>query len=242
MTLIQAASFCILNTKHSLVYILAQKSPQLRRGLRPMQINTRGICFVAYGAPAVRELGEALSALRKITDLPVAVVSDHKTPYHGVRHINFTRRDTGARWSKLNLDALSPYDYTLYLDADTRVMGDIFAGFEILADGYDFVIAPSRFQHGAVLQHIQQGERELTFSELGTSALLQLQAGVFFFRKSPAVLELFTAWRAEWERFQDQDQAALLRALDKSPVRVWILSYLFNGGELVEHLFGRATH
>jgi histidinol-phosphate/aromatic aminotransferase/cobyric acid decarboxylase-like protein len=92
-----------------------------------------------------------------------------------------------------------------------------------------------------IFRHIKNEERELTFSELGTSDLLQLQAGVFFFHKSPAVLELFTAWREQWERFEDQDQAALLRALDKTPVKVWILSYLFNGGELVQHLFGRAV-
>lgn len=200
-----------------------------------------GVVYVAYGAPALRELGASLDALRKVTDYPIAVVCDQKTPYHGIAHIHLPRRDTGARWSKLNLDALSPFDNTLYLDVDTRVHGDIFAGFEILKNGYDFVIAPSRFQHSAVLQHINERERTLTFSELGTSELLQLQAGVFFFRKSPAVLDLFAAWRAEWERFKDQDQAALLRALDKSPVKVWILSYLFNGGELVEHLFGRAV-
>jgi len=206
-----------------------------------MPASTRGIIYVAYGAPAIRELGSALADLRKVTDLPVAVISDQKTPYHDIQHISFERRDKGARWSKLNLDALSPFDFTLYLDADTRVMGDIFAGFEILDDGYDFVIAPSRMQYGSIFRHIQNQERELTFSELGTSDLLQLQAGVFFFRKSPAVLELFTTWRAEWERFQDQDQAALLRALDKTPVRVWLLSYLFNGGELVQHVFGRAV-
>lgn len=206
-----------------------------------MQDNTRGICFVAYGDPARRELGAALNDLRKVTDLPVAVICDQKTPYHALQHIHFERRDKGARWSKLNLDALSPFDNTLYLDVDTRVMGDIFAGFEILADGYDFVIAPSRMQYSLIFRHIKNEERELTFSELGTSDLLQLQAGVFFFRKSPAVLELFTTWREQWERFEDQDQAALLRALDKTPVKVWLLSYLFNGGELVQHLFGRAV-
>jgi lipopolysaccharide biosynthesis glycosyltransferase len=197
--------------------------------------------YVAYGGPAVRELGLALGALHKVCDYPVAVVSDERIPYAGVQRIKFERRDKGARWSKLNLDALSPFEQTLYLDVDTRVQGDIFAGFEILQDGYDFVVAPSRFQHGAVLQHINKKERELTFNALGASELLQLQAGVFFFNKSAATLELFTNWRAEWERFKDQDQAALLRALDKSPVKVWILSYLFNGGELVEHLFGRAV-
>lgn len=199
-----------------------------------------GVCFVAYGAPACRELGTSIAALRKVCDYPIAIISDQKTPYSDVQHIVFPLRDKGARWSKLNLDTLSPFDYTLYLDVDTRVMGGIFAGFDILQSGYDLVIAPSNFQYSAIFRHIQNAERQLTFEELGTSELLQLQAGVFFFRKSPAMLELFTTWRVEWERFEDQDQAALLRALDKTPVKLWILSYMFNGGELVQHLFGRA--
>ena len=88
------------------------------------------------------------------------------------------------------------------------------------------MIAPSRFQHSAVLQHINQKERELTFAELGTSELLQLQGGVFFFRKSAAVLDLFAAWRAEWERFKDQDHAALLRSLECSKLFVAAASLL----------------
>lgn len=208
-----------------------------------MGAGANGVCFVAYGAPAIRELGAALGALRKVADYPVAVLTDEeRLPYYDIETIHFPRRDQGARWSKLNLDTLSPFDNTLYLDVDTRVMGDIFAGFDILADGYDLVIAPSHFQYNAVFRHVEERERAFTFAELETNELLQLQAGVFFFRKSPAMLQLFDTWRAEWERYQGQDQAALLRALDKSPVKVWLLSYLFNGGELVQHLFGRAVH
>jgi len=44
--------------------------------------------------------------------------------------------------------------------------------------------------------------------------------------------------RAEWLRFRDQDQAALLRALAIAPVRAWLVGHPWNGGALVDHRFG----
>ena len=206
------------------------------------QKTPNAISFVVYGEAARRELSPALTALRKVSTLPVAVITDAKTAHKDVDHVLFDRRDRGARWSKLNLDTLSQFENTLYMDVDTRVKGDIFAGFNILADGWDFVVTASHYQAGAVFRHINnESEKTITLNELANGEPLQLQGGVFFFAKNERTYKLFQAWREEWERFEDQDQAALLRALDRAPVRVWLLSQMFNGGELVEHLFGRAV-
>ncbi len=157
---------------------------------------------------------------------------------NGLHNIGFGDNGTG-RWAKLNLDQLSPYDPTLYLDADTRVHGDARAILSILGDGYDLAVAPSTKQGTEALWHIAEDEREATFAELGRD-LLQLQGGVIAFRKTAEVHALFAAWREEWQRWRDQDQAALLRALYRCPVRLWLLSNEWNGGALIEHRYGAA--
>lgn len=190
---------------------------------------------MAYGLRARQETEEAIRFLRAHNDLPVTVVGER---VNALDHIGFGDPGTG-RWAKINLDLLTPYDDTLYLDADTRIHGDISAGLRVLADGWDMAICPSTKQGTELLWHVDEAERKATFKELGHD-LLQLQGGVIFFRKSPEVHALFQAWREEWQRWRDQDQAALLRALYRCPVRLWLLDNEWNGGSLIEHRYGAA--
>jgi hypothetical protein len=202
---------------------------------------TEGVCFVAYGAAARKECQQAIRALRRHHDWPITVVAEG--PIEGVRHVYAPRLDPGARLAKLNLDTVSPYDHTLYMDADTRTKGDLSAGFAVLADGWDIALAPSPRQDGDALGNCPEADREATWAALGARHVLALQAGVMFWRRCEAVSRLFAAWREEWRRFRQMDQAALLRALWRAPVRVWILGSEWNGarGELVTHGYGRAA-
>ncbi len=204
-----------------------------------------GVVYVVYGEAARREAAASVASLRAIdgnNDYPVAIVGEGVS---GVDHIAFVSPFAEAvrasRWAKLNLDRLSPFRYTLYLDADTRLKGDLAAGFKILADGWDMVIAPSGRQGGDVMGHLPQDERIFTLATLRNPLPLQWQAGVFYFKRERAGA-LFAAWREAWQRFKGQDQGALLRALAASSVRVWTLGEVWNrpGGEVVDHLFGRA--
>lgn len=197
-----------------------------------------GALLVAYGQNARREAGYAIEALAQhMPDLPVVVVSD--APMMGARWIHMEQRDAGARWAKLSLDHLTPFDRTLYLDADTRVNGDVSAGFAMLADGWDMVMTASDRQRGELCWQCEAEEREATRTETATEPL-GLQAGVMFVAKNDRTALLFAQWRAEWERWQGPDQGALLRALYTVPVRLWLLGRDWNGGRLVEHRFGMA--
>lgn len=186
---------------------------------------------MAYGERAIAEAGHSRASLARVhPELPVLVIGPETCP----------QRDAGGRWAKLNLDTLSPFEQTLYLDADTRVRGDLSAGFRILADGYDLALAFSMRQGSDVLGNCGLPDRSATFEELACRDLLGLQAGVMFFQKGEAVSRLFSTWCEEWGRFRAMDQAALLRALARVPVRVWLLGRAWNGGELIEHRFGAA--
>ncbi len=194
----------------------------------------RGVVYVAYGDKANRCAARSIAALKD--DLPVLVISDARI--EGQKTCVFPQRDRGARWAKLNIDVLSPFEQTLYLDADTIPYQEVSAGFQLLDDGWEFVIAPSPNQERDWLWHVEEEERIATEQEVGR--MVQLQGGVWFMRKTPAVHRMFSRWREEWERWQGQDQAALMRALQKEPVRLWLLGPAWNGGVVVGHRFGEA--
>lgn len=193
---------------------------------------------MVYGKAARREAATSIEMLRRFHDWPVAVIGD-RVAVPGVRNISFPDRDSGARWAKLHLDILSPFRRTLYLDADTRPYQDLSDGFAVLDDGWDLVLAPSTQQGWSWLWHCGNADREATLEAWGWRPLA-LQAGVMFVRRNRRVHRLFAAWRQEWERFEDQDQAALLRALRRAPARIWLLGKPWNGGAIVGHRFGQA--
>lgn len=196
-------------------------------------MESRGIIYIAYGDKAISEFIKSSETMRQVCNHPIVVISDKNVA--GQKTIVFDSEPTG-RWAKLNADCLSPFDLTLYLDADTRVRQPIDAGFEMIADGWDLAITPSQQQGPELLWHVGEDDKEYTLDTLGFDAL-QLQGGLFFFRKSRKVKRFFTRWRIEWLKYKNQDQGALLRALYANPAKVWLLGHCWNGGAIVEHTF-----
>jgi hypothetical protein len=202
---------------------------------------SRGIVYIAYGDNARAKTHQAIQSLVKWQQhYAVCVISEGVT-VDGCDFEMFSRRGLpywqAARAAKVILYDLSPYDHTLYVDADTRIQGNVSIGFKLLDDGYDLVIVPSANQGSDVLWNVAADERQRTFEEVGFRPL-QLQAGVMWFRKSDATRQFFVAWAKEWARFEGQDQAAFTRALVQSPVKVWLLGRPFNGGAVIQHWFG----
>ena len=195
-----------------------------------------GVMYVAYGRKARNEAAASIASLREFHDWPVAVASD-KPLVRGTRLLHCEQRGTPGRWAKVNLDKLTPWEWTLFLDADTRIHGDLSIGFRLLANGYDLVMVPSRPQHNDMLRHLGDQERKRTLGELPLD-VLQLNTGVMWF--GPGAAPLFEVWREEWERWRDKDQGALLRALYRHPVALALLGQPFNDehGDVVEHRFG----
>ena len=209
------------------------------------EMTQRGIVTIAQGDPARQQAIAAINALRRAgSKMPVAVIGDRPIDIASV-HIHMDDdvvSDPGARKAKVNLDLLSPFEHTLYMDADTRVVTDeIGIGFDMLADGWQLVITPNAHQNDEILWHVGEAERLDTFAMFGTPEILALSGGVFWFAKCAEVTALFAAWREEWGLYHEQDQAALLRAMRQSPVKTWLLGRAFNGGgSPIKHLYGWA--
>jgi len=189
-------------------------------------MNERYAAFVVFGEKAERMWGDAVEALEQHNpDLQCWATSDAELgPGPG----------TPGRWAKVNLCDWSRGDQTLYLDVDTVVHEDVSAGFALLDDGWDMVITPSA---GEWLGHLPVEERDVTESELGWRPL-QLQAGVFWFKRNDTVHRFFEAWREEWQRFEGEDQGAFIRALYRCPIRLWLMGRPWNGGDAIEHSYG----
>lgn len=196
-----------------------------------------GVVYVAYGHNARAEAAESIRTLREHHDWPVAIVGD-RVP--GTQHVPWEGFGRPGRWAKVNLLELSPFEWTLYLDADTRVRGDLSVGFDILRSGWEMVMVPSKQGELEAASILVEGERNATLAELGDCWPLMLNTGVIWFRRTPRTARLWQMWREEWLRFQEHDQGALMRAMERCPVKLWLLGRAFNGGEVVEHLFGRA--
>ena len=177
-----------------------------------------------------------IASLRQFHDWPVMAVADQQVTGADVIY-RFEEPGWGARWAKLNLDKLAPWPSYLYLDADTRVCGDLSAGFDILADGWDMAITASKHQETNWLWQASEEER----AETGNALKLSLQGGVFYARQCERIHQFLDTWRAQWLRFGHIDQGALIRALYQCPVRLWLLDRTYNDGELIEHRWGRAV-
>jgi len=196
-----------------------------------------GIVYVAYGRRARIEVAESIRTLRHWNNFPITVIC--KAEMDGHHCILFDRPGPGARWAKLNIDKLVEYENVAYLDADTRVLDNLQPAFNILETGWDMLIALSFRQGHEVFGHVGKNERAATFAELQNPFPLQLQAGVMFFNRQRCA-GFFAAWRDEWRRWEDKDQAAFIRALNREPIRIFLLGRDWNGGAIIQHLFGRA--
>ncbi len=204
-----------------------------------MVANNRGVIYVAFGRGARREARLSAESLKRYHPLmPVLVITGRDDgPVGWAPSVEYDDPGTPGRWAKVNLDRLTIWEDTLFLDADTRVYGNLEQGFQVLSQGYDLAMCPSIPQQAEMLGHLTEEERTTTLVSLPIEPL-QLNTGVMWFRKTAAITKLFAEWRRQWKRWQDKDQGALLRALYQRPVRIWLMGRAFNAGTIVGHRFG----
>lgn len=202
------------------------------------QLRSKGAIFIAYGNDASVDAHRAQQQFVTLhPDIPTSVVSDFKI-FEG-DNLYYLPDDNQAnfwlsRRAKIELYNLSPYEFTLYMDADTYAYRPLTYYWRLLEREFDIVITPAKQQDDDCLWHVGEPEKQETLDEIGYTPL-QLQGGVFAFRRSPACEKFFSAWKREWFRYEGQDQAALLRALQDVPLRIALLSKVYNGGAYLAH-------
>lgn len=194
-----------------------------------------GVCYVALGKRAKEE--QRLSSETLPEGWPVFV-------YDKVDENSELTVEQQAHLAKTRAIHWTPYDWTLLLDADTRVLEEPSLGFHMLKKHWDIAMVPSiPNTPGQVLWSLSTPDREYTFKQLGYWRHPMLNTGVIYFSASSAPVGiLFEAWEREWLKFKDRDQGAFLRALFQNPVKLILLGKDYNSaeGKVIKHLFGRA--
>ena len=131
-----------------------------------------------------------------------------------------------SRRLKTQLNTYSPYGETLFLDADILPIGDLTDLWAYL-DGADMAMAADRMAEIGRCDHVAPEEINFTLAQLAPETR-HFNSGVVLWRRTVAIDDLFTAWQHEWQRFGQQDQLALARAIDLTQTSVVQLPYSYN--------------
>jgi len=210
--------------------------PKAEGRMKPKERGTgskRGIYCVAFGDPARRCARRMMeTAKRHMPDIPIALCSDREIGPEDVLIVQ-PDSDIGGRRAKLRAYELAPAEWqaVLYLDADTEVVAPIYRFFEWIEDGWEFVICKDPHLMDTMHAFRRPGNRvELNDTErtIYTLHTLQLNGGVWAFARNDRVQRFFSRWLAEWERYAQRDQGALIRALYAEPLRILVLGNEWN--------------
>lgn len=195
---------------------------------------TRGVMYMAWGENAVRQAHESMMSLwLHEPKMPVMVLGDRETErllrrcaprndttFHLVEMDPFDMRGRPgfkflAGRIKPLMAKISPWDETLYVDADSLFKQSPSPGFERLKL-WDLVIACHEKGVGGT-DWSNCTERKETSKLIGSPMVLYHNSGMIFWRKNERTEKLFDLWSEEWLKYQHWDeQVALLRALMRS--------------------------
>ena len=219
-------------------YQIAVPSPQveeLEERPEPMEKgteSTRGIYCVAFGEPARESCLKMMTSAKKyMPDIPIALCSDRAIGPEDVLIIE-PDSDVGARKNKLRAYELAPAEWksVLYLDADTEVVADIRFYFQLIEDGWEFVICtdPHLDSMGFLKNRATVKELDDTTHKVVTLRTTQYNGGVWAFTRNAKVKRFFTRWLTEWEKYAQRDQGALTRAMYTESLKVYLLGNEWN--------------
>ncbi len=178
-----------------------------------------GCLYVAFGRPYLEAAQASARSVRSVTPgIPIAIVTDEAAPT-GFDEV-VALADTDGYRAKVRGMLVSPFDRTLFLDADTYAAADVAELFQVL-DSFDLAAAQAPNRVTLPLDDVPDA-----FPELNT--------GVVAFRQNAAVERFLHSWLEEYDRLKplrppSQDQAAFRRALyTATDVRLTVLPTEFN--------------
>ncbi|MEN3791777.1 glycosyltransferase [Fulvimarina sp. MAC3] len=182
-----------------------------------------GIIYIAFGKRYRDEALFSANSLKSQCDLPVTLFTDSAVSDAAIDHCEIIRPE--HKRAKVDFIVKSPYQRTLYLDSDTKVVGDLTDLFPVL----------DRFNIAGVQDHSRKSYRwssQIQEYEAIPYAFPEYNGGVLLYDRSPATLEFFELWREFFYRYRDQtngqDQASLRIALWKSRANVHTLPFEYN--------------
>lgn len=228
-----------------------------------------GVLYMGFGQKAADGISQSInSMLRRGVNLPVAVIGDTRVP--GTKLIPWDGEDPFAPDERHNfqfragrikpyLYRLSPFEWNLYIDADTEFMSRLFVGGFNYLPHFDLAVAMEPDPKNLAQPHmistlynkpragweINIKERNATLKEIGDRPFLN--SGVLFFAINDRTKTFMEEWGKQWKRFQQWDeQLAFMRAIYKTDVRYKMLLPVWNHphrsmARIIFHNYGRGN-
>lgn len=225
------------NEKSAASYLLS-----FIKGVPPKHIeaignHSVGLVYMAFGEKAKKAVKKSIATLKRLGySYPVCIVDEEmwagESPFDANQRRNFQFR---AGRIKPFLYQYTPFEYNLYVDADTKFMKPIHNAFLEL-DSNDLVVTEEKLSLRDLYNKKLAGweinllERDTTIIEIGGDDTQKfINSGVFLFKQNKKTVNLFKDWNKEWLRFQEWDeQLALMRAIHNNDAAVKRLSVEWN--------------
>ena len=190
--------------------------------------RTRGVLYIATGLPHIQAAIESAVSVRKTNpNLPIHLFADllqQKFDLNvGIKMNPFTSWENipnPHRRSKVDYIAATPFEETLYLDTDTRVLCGLHDPFRLL-ERFDVALA-----HAHRREVLQKNER-LTIRV--PSAFPEFNSGVLFYKRNFETIKAFQSWQQRYyEGKLNVDQPALREILWSNNLRIATLPPEYN--------------
>ncbi len=211
-----------------------------------------GLLTVAFGAEFERMAAHTCAYSRKFTDLEITVLTnipekDRHEKWKEVSNVNFVYINdvhTKNRHYKTSMIDYSPYDKTIYIDADAIVQQK---GVEKVFDrleGKDIMLNI----YGKWIDRIPLSYYRRAMALLGVTAPLTVYYGAFIaFTKSDGAKKFFKAWNANWKKARmSREMPALACTVKKMPDlklvitnnRDKVFTWIIRKGFIIQHEYG----
>jgi len=180
--------------------------------------NIQGVIYVATGEKYVEMAASSARSLKThCPNLPIHIFTEIDISSYGCFNSSTKILDPHFR-SKVDYIYETPYQRTLFLDADTRIFEDITPMFELL-DRFDIALA---YDYG-------RGRQRQKKLNSGLSSFLPVNSGVILYKSTSSVLEFLKTWKKAYhEEGNKHDQYTLRKLLWLSDLKVWVLAPEYN--------------
>lgn len=183
-------------------------------------MKNKGCIYIATGEIYTKmSLASAKSLKKHNPNLEVHLFTDQ----HDINspHIDGLTLISNPHYrSKVDYIHQSPFDQTLYLDADTFVLTDLMDLFELL-DRFDIALTHNRFRNLPICLQTWKNPVPKPFP--------QFNSGVILFQKSPTVIDFLKGWQSAFHQAGFKlDQVTLRELLWQSSLRPYVLPPEYN--------------
>jgi hypothetical protein len=203
-------------------------------------MTKRAILFVAWGESYIAGVAKCI-AESQLPPYPIILITDESTAITCIQNsVTVIRRGFDSHGKSRKVEALADLDKTigtaLFLDTDTRVLGDVSLGFD-KAEQHGMAIVPA--PHYSLADFRSFGEIMRREGVPPRGQVIYNSGVIFFDWRSPAVRDVFQrgfalATKQDVDRFNDQPYISL--AMEMAGFNPYTLSPSFNYrgfGELI---------